>query len=157
MKTKEHPFTHAGRTLWFTEGTPDEVKRILCELCHTDKRVRLFLGEPTTGEVWPEEYDVLGRIGCSMGPVKVPILLRNSRSMAGGAILTHCILGIDQRPGQAWYRSPTFTLGTWTIQLSKVKQAPWAVLKDGKDQAHFKTEEQAERYRLFIQGRRWAK
>ncbi len=157
MKTKEQPFTHAGRMLWFTPRTADEVKRILCELCGTEKRIRLFLGEPTTGEVWPEEYDVIGRIGCSMGPVKVPLLLRTSRSIVGGAILTHCVLGIDRAPGRPWYRHSRMTLGAWTVQPSKDKRVPWAVLKNGKAQAQFRTQAQAERYRLFIQGQQWTK
>lgn len=155
MKRKNIPFTHAGRTLWFTEGTPEEVQRILCELCHTEKRIRLFLGGPKTGEVWPEEYDVLGHIGCSRGPVKVPILLRNARSRAGGAILTRCVLGIDRAPGQARYRHPTFNLGAWRVE--RVNRGPWKVLHNGTENAAFKTVEQADRYRLFMLGERWAK
>ena len=157
MKTKEQPFTHAGRTLWFTKGTPDEVKRILCELCGTEKRVRLFLGEPSTGDVWPEEYDVLGSIGSSMGPVKVPLLIHNARSRGGGAILTHCVVGIDRAPGQPRYRHPWFKLGIWMVQRREDKRVPWAVLRNETTQAQFETQQQARRYQLFMLGERWTK
>ena len=57
-------------------------------------RLRLYLGDAKTGRDWNEHYDVTGRIGRSSGPVKVPILLHNSQSIGGGAILDHCIVRI---------------------------------------------------------------
>lgn len=37
---------------------------------------------------------MFGTVGRSTGKVKIPLLVHNSRSMGGGGILTHCIIGI---------------------------------------------------------------
>ena len=64
----------------------------LAALAGTDRRVRLFLGDPETGRDWGEENDVTGYVGRSTGPSKVPLLLATRRSMGGGAILVDCVL-----------------------------------------------------------------
>ena len=48
---------------------------------------------------WGDDCDVKGRIGRSGGSIKIPILLYNSRSLGGGAILDHCIVKITETNG----------------------------------------------------------
>lgn len=57
-------------------------------------RVRLVLGNTSTGDSWHEEFGVFGYIGRSTGRIKIPLLLYNSRSIGGPAILDHCVIGV---------------------------------------------------------------
>ena len=57
-------------------------------------RITVDYGDVKTGKSWNEHFDITGYVGRSMGPVKVPLLVHNSRSMGGGAMLDHCILSI---------------------------------------------------------------
>lgn len=80
--------------LFFSHDTPVDCIRALYRLYQNDDRVTLDLGNLETGESWHERYDVTGRVHASMGPVRIPILIYNSRSRGGGGILTGCILSI---------------------------------------------------------------
>jgi hypothetical protein len=79
---------------WYHKDTPDAVIHVLEVARQLGYTVRVFYGDPATGRDWMEQYDVTGRIGRSTGPVRVPLLLHNSRSRGGGAILTNCILRV---------------------------------------------------------------
>ncbi|HNE17928.1 MAG TPA: hypothetical protein PLL39_17935, partial [Rhodocyclaceae bacterium] len=51
------------RTTYFDPGTDAKAARVL-ESCRTrERKVRLILGDTSTGEPWLEEHDVVGRIG----------------------------------------------------------------------------------------------
>jgi len=74
-------------------------------------RIRLVLdyGDVLTGKSWNEVYDITGYIGRSTGTVKIPILLYNSRSKGGGAILDQCIIKISESKGKkVLYQHPTY-------------------------------------------------
>jgi hypothetical protein len=96
------PTGHEGREqihykgLFFDGDTPHECILALYRLYKNDKRVVLDYGDLTTGRSWGEENDITGRVHCSMGPVKIPILVYNRRSSGGGGILTGCILSIRE-------------------------------------------------------------
>ena len=80
--------------------TNEEVIKVL-EQCRKDKtRIVLDYGDPKTGESWGETFDIIGYVGRSMGSVKVPLLLYNNRSVGGGEILTHRIIGIKTSNGK---------------------------------------------------------
>jgi hypothetical protein len=84
----------------YDKRTDDEVIRVL-EYCRmNDIRVVLDYGDTKTGRSWNEIDDVTGRVDRSCGPIKIPILLHNKRSMGGGAVLTHCIIGIKRSEGK---------------------------------------------------------
>lgn len=57
------------------------------------QRVRIFLGDPKTGERWGDVET--GYIGRSGGRVKVPLVVCNSNSLGGGALLDHCIVEME--------------------------------------------------------------
>jgi hypothetical protein len=74
-------------------------------------RIRVHYGDTVTGVDWMDVYDVTGRVSRSMGPVKVPILLANSRSHGGSEMLTHCIVRIrhaSKKNGGDIYRHPQY-------------------------------------------------
>lgn len=59
-------------------------------------RVKLDYGCVNTISSWNEVYDVKGTIGASTGDKKAFLLIPTARSMGGGAILTDCIISIDE-------------------------------------------------------------
>ena len=65
------------------------------------KRFRIVLeyGDVKTGEVWMDATPNRGFIGRSMGPVKIPLLIRTNRSYGGEATLEHCIVRICESKG----------------------------------------------------------
>ena len=84
--------------------TSREVIEILEELRQKQVRIELDYGDTKTGRSWGEVHDIKGRIGRSNGEIKIPILLYNNRSLGGGAILDHCIIGIKStNGGHVWY------------------------------------------------------
>ena len=134
-------------------------------------RVRIWYGNIKTGETWLEEYDVTGVIGRSMGDrFKIPILVNNARSYGGGAILTNCIVRIDDIKTKAvlWkvdnFHTPDFNirqLDGVTDSKGELKER-WGVevKKDGKDwelDAILNSEIQAQRWVDFMTGKRYSK
>jgi len=99
----------------YDQRTPDEVIRVLENARLNRQRVHISLGEtegPDQGQDWLEEFETHGYVGRSMGPVKVPLLLANRRSMGGGAILTHCVVRIrTSSGGRVLYQHPAYSHG----------------------------------------------
>jgi len=56
------------------------------------KRLIILLGDSTTGAAWGDIDE--GRIGRSLGPIKVPLLIANSLSTGGPSLLDACIIKI---------------------------------------------------------------
>jgi len=89
--------------------TPMEVIRILESYRDRNERLHLCYGDSETGRDWNEIYDIDGYIGRSTGRIKVPLLVHNSRSMGGSAILDHCIVKIQTARGKVTlYEHPTY-------------------------------------------------
>jgi hypothetical protein len=125
-------------------------------LAGRDVRVRLFLGDPTTGRDWGEENDVTGYVGRSTGPTKVPLLLATRRSMGGGAILVENVLRmlVDERET---YRHPLYTAPVWETRESVHATHPYQVWRDGKEHAAFRSLAARERWLSFMRGDRATK
>lgn len=97
----------------FSAGTPVAAALALDALRRSTTQVRIFLGDQQTGEAWPEEHDVLGTIGRSMGPCKVPLLVPKN-AHGGAALTTASIVGIMAKTGWRW-RHPTLSFGAWEV------------------------------------------
>lgn len=145
----------------FHSETPHPVRVVLDSARINGQRIRIFLGDVKTGKCWNDEFDVIGRISRSMGnskgDYKVPIMLRNSRSSGGGAILDHCIVAIATAPGRFAYKHHKFNLGTWTEGRPQTDGYIEAVYHDGELHAQFKKKGAAKRYIAFMCGERFAK
>lgn len=90
----------------YHDETPETLINVL-ETCRNHRiRVVLDYGDTETGKSWGDIYDVTGYIGRSTGTKKIPILVFNSRSLGGGAILDHCILSVKTSKGKRvlWQR-----------------------------------------------------
>jgi len=64
-------------------------------------RVRIVVdyGDTTTGKSWGETRDIHGYVGRSTGINKIPLLVYNSRSYGGGAMLDHRVIKITESKG----------------------------------------------------------
>ena len=105
--------------LAYDPSTPVEIVNIIDRLLvrhwHSDGgfRVRVWYGDVETGEAWGDAET--GRIGRSTGWIKIPLMIHNSRSMGGGALLDHCIVRIDRADlvdgeRHVFYQHPNFHL-----------------------------------------------
>lgn len=141
----------------YSFGTPDAVKAALENARHSGARIRLFYGDTETGLSWGDEFEVIGRVGRSMGKIRIPLLIHNARSTGGGGILDNCIVAIMTAPGRFAYKHPNFSAGDWAIVPSDLPDYAAAVTNHGKPHARFRTPEQAARYVEFMRGERFSK
>jgi len=141
----------------FDSRTPDEVVRVLENARLNRTRLHICLGEtegPNLGNDWLEESDVMGYVSRSMGPVKVPLLVANRRSLGGGAILDHAIVRIRESVGgRVLYQHPEYHHGNLEIRLKTSavvlpdgRSLTVDVLRDQELHASFETVEQARRW-----------
>jgi isopropylmalate/homocitrate/citramalate synthase len=85
----------------YHEQTPKKLIDAL-EYARANKiRVILDYGDTNTKTSWNECHDIAGYIGRSTGQIKVPLLIHNTRSTGGGAILDHCILSVKTSKGKS--------------------------------------------------------
>jgi hypothetical protein len=140
------------------------VESILDRYRGTGTRIRLYLGDPSTGRDWGEENDVTGYIGRSAGwgptPMKVPLLLHKQHSSGGGAILVSNVLRILADGREVYrhpkYKEPVYELREGNIQ-SPIGPLPFEVWSEGQNQANFKTAAQRQRWLDFMRGVRSTK
>lgn len=141
----------------YDDRTPEEVIRVLEKARSERNRLHISLGHtdgPNIGLDWLEEFDSHGHIGRSTGSVKVPLLLANSRSTGGGALLDHCIVRIRQSAGgRVLYQHEAYHHGTLAIrtktepvQLPDGRVLTMDVLRDGALHAAFEGMAQVRRW-----------
>jgi hypothetical protein len=134
--------------------TPEPVVALLERLRHQRRKIRLYYGDPVTGQSWLDEHDVIGWIGRSTGSIKVPLLIEPGER-GGPALLDHCIVRIDS-PRHVLYQHESFCVGEVRLVQGTLKRQRWEVWINDTVQARFHTKIQAQHYRDFIQGRRFA-
>lgn len=107
--------THNGKEYvvangtWYNPDTPPEVIKVLENARESGRTIWVDYGDRETGRSWNEENDVRGRIGRSMGPVKIPLLIEEGEH-GGPGMLELCIVNImSAESGRILYRHPTFT------------------------------------------------
>jgi hypothetical protein len=138
----------------YHEETPDEVIRVLENARQNRTRLHISLGDQQTGRDWLEEFETHGYVGRSMGPIKVPLIVANRRSLGGGSILDHCIVRIrTSAGGRVLWQHPSYHHGTLEIRqktepvtLPDGRTLTVDVLRDGEIQAAFENVIQARRY-----------
>jgi len=110
------------------------------------------------GEDWLEENDVEGRIGNSVGPIKVPLLINNRRSTGGGAITGDSIVRVKVtgKGGRVLWQHPQYHKPELTVRLLKAIEAnkpemkrhslTHEVLADGQQKARFNSQHACKRF-----------
>jgi hypothetical protein len=119
-------------------------------------RIRLFFGDKDTGRDWGEENYVVGTVGRSAGPIKVPLLIHNERSTGGGVIITDCIVKIIETCYITRYKHPNYHHAAYLVGPADSGYAE-GVYANGELQAQFKRHGQASRWVKFMTGERMSK
>lgn len=144
-----------AKTTHFSQLTNPAVCKILENYRQSRARLRLFFGDAATGRDWMEENDTIGTVGRSTGSQPIPLLIKSTGSLGGGAILDHCIVKImDVKTKTTLYQHPQYHQPTLKVVNGGYC---WDVLANGAGHASFKTEAAARRYVEFLQGQRMAK
>ena len=140
------------RTTYFDPGTDAKAGKVL-ESCRTrERRVRLILGDTSTGEPWLEEHDVVGRIGRSTGSLKVPLLIEPGEH-GGSAILCACLLAIvNWESGDFLYRHAAYREADLSIKPSGDADRSWNVRRREEVVARFRDIGKAGAYLAFMRG-----
>jgi len=139
----------------YHQETPDQVCSILQRAMDNGERIRVFYGDVETGSVWLEERDIIGYVGRSAGIISVPLLIKTTRSLGGGALLDNCIVRITKGLTDV-YRHPNYIEPRLDIEPSfnPVTGNRWHVSNNGELVATFESELKAKNYRNFMEGRR---
>lgn len=94
---------------YFYKRTPQIVMDIINRYHRSNERLLFSYGDPNTGKDWEERYDVEGYIGRTTGSMPISILLYNSRSIGGSAILTDHVVRIRLARGKkVLYEHPLY-------------------------------------------------
>jgi hypothetical protein len=105
---------------YYEEETPDELIGVLERARVNKTRLKIYLGDNVTGKDWMEEDSKMGKIGRSMGPIKIPLLIKTVASHGGGALLTGSIVKLATSPG-----------GIVLYQHPKYYQPKMEIVEDG--------------------------
>lgn len=142
-----------SKQTYFDPHTPAKVRQILERYRLSGSRIRLVRGDPQTGRDWVEENDLVGTIGRSMGPMRVPLLI-SAGEYSGGAILTACIVRlIDWDTQRELYRHPSYQAPAIELKQGLVASLPWEVIVNGGVHARFSDDGRAGAYIAFLRGR----
>ena len=152
-----------GKMEDYTKTVNADLINILLSCIRNKNRIRIWYGDTKTGESWLDEYDVTGVLSRSMGGrFKIPILLHDSRSYWGGAILDSCLVRIDDIATKRtlWkvdnFHCPDFRI----VETDGEYPYKVEVKKDGEDwkaDASFQDKTRAQKWVDFMTGKRYSK
>ena len=95
--------------VYFHLNTNDEVIKVLLQAMRTRKRIKIDLGWTDTEKSWNEISNTMGYVGKTTGREPILILVHNTRSSGGGAILTDSVIKITtSRGGTVLYQHPLY-------------------------------------------------
>ena len=101
----QHP---RSKETWFGANVPNRLKEALERARGSNRRVIVIYGDRETGIGWggrPER----GTIGRSTGSIRIPLLVKTSHSMGGGALVCSSIVRLQDAASKAdLYRHPTY-------------------------------------------------
>ena len=142
---------------WYCFDTPDRVIQILDNAMKNHERIRVFYGDADTGCDWMEIYDTIGYVSRSCGSVKIPLLIKNSRSIGSTGILDGSIVKITIDKvvvyQQSNYRLPNMEIREASDSLKAIGYN-YSTFADGKNDLNCKTMKQAENHVAFLKGER---
>lgn len=132
---------------YYDIDTPESVIQVLENARLTNRRIRVFLGDKTTGRDWNEEFQTVGYVARSSGPVKVPILLANARSDGGSPISTDSIVRLEtSKGGRLLWKHEKYYCEPFTMRESEMAGYAIEIMREGEVHARFETRASAERW-----------
>jgi len=147
-------YTEVNGTYYY-EGTEKKVIDWLETARSRNERIRLFYGNKETGFDWMEEHDTIGTVSRSCGDIKIPLLIKNSRSHGGSAILTENIVKITVGK-RVVYQHPKYYQPELFLMYHDLTNR-WAVQTADDVLATFEDYGKAYRWSEFIKGHRNSK
>lgn len=140
---------------FFDADTPLVVQALLEAYRKSGAPVRVFLGDAQTGRDWMEEHDVVGTIGRSMGPIKIPLLVPKGEDGGCGLLTANIVRLVDIGSLREVYRHPSYHLPDFNIvPETQEKGFVEAVVVRGAVHARFRKAGQAAKWVQFMQGQR---
>ena len=91
----------------YRKETSPEVIKVLGEAQKSRERLRFRLGDVKTGRDWGDDNE-RGVVGRSTGSIKIPLLIKTSRSSGGGALPDDAIVKIVGSNGRTLYQHPAY-------------------------------------------------
>lgn len=122
---------------YYDRGTPHDLVAVL-EACRAERRrVRIFYCSQKDGCDLLEESDIIGVIGRSLGPIKVPLLVPIGDD--GGPQLMTSLIGVVQMVSSGFisYQRKDFYQPQMKSVPSEMKGYKWEVHTKGRDDADF--------------------
>ena len=141
----------------------EKLWKVLSSLVHSGRRVRIWYGDTEAGASWNAGHEVVGTIGRSTGKIAVPLLIKNSRSYGGGALLDDCIVRIDDiKEKRTVYRLDNFHVEKLDVEIEPGSEYPYRVMRhedsgEVQNVAGFKDGASALRWIDFMNGDRYCK
>jgi hypothetical protein len=136
---------------FFHEETDNKICEILVNAQATRQRLKFYFGDTATGKSWNEENDTIGTVGRSTGTIKIPLLIKTSRSYGGGAILDHCIVKIkDAKTGAVLYQHENYSGPKVEIIPSDMPEYKYNTIVNGELFGRHKTERSAKRTQSIL-------
>jgi len=90
---------------------------------------------------WLEEFDTIGTVSLSCGPMQVPIMLANARSMGGSAISVSRVARIrESRGGKELYRREDYRQPPLTVRVGREAGLPVEVWNGDSVHRRFATD-----------------
>jgi hypothetical protein len=132
--TNRYANSPLSKETWFDPQTPLGVRKTLECARKSDLRVRIWLGDES-GLSWLEENDTIGKVGRSMGPLRIPLLVPEGEA-GGGGILTASVIRIrNERTRTDLYVHPKFRIPDLRVEeLSPSLNGLTHVLRNGTDE-----------------------
>jgi hypothetical protein len=155
LKIEQNGVYQVCNGTFYHRDTKKEVIQWLETSREREQRIRIFYG--SNGKAWNEEFDIIGHVGRSTGEVKIPLLIKNIRSIGGGTILDHCIVRIDTKGNNG--KIITVYLDN-TVKFDHfISTDIGTVYNESKDElyARCKNSDSGKRLADFMNGKRWSK
>lgn len=140
--------------IFFGSNTvPKKLQHVLSKLVMSNDVVRIMLGDPATGTVWMEEHNVVGSIGLSMGPMRVPLLVPEGERYGAPLLCDNVLMIKDWETSEVLFVRPFNALALRVIAEDTADGARFDVIDDeDRIQARFETATQAYAYMAFMTG-----
>lgn len=136
-----------------SNAVPMKLRRVLRDLVMSNDVVRIMCGDPATGTVWMEENDVIGRIGLSTGPMRVPILVPEGDRYGAPLLCENILMVKDWKTSTVLFGRP-FKVPVLDVRVEStlIAGTRHVVHHAGQPQASFESAMQAYAYMAFMTG-----